>query len=55
MRLLLHLITTALLIVATSFAFAQDASIQIEQPLVPGNAGGCQHWSSLSDDYQQIA
>jgi periplasmic copper chaperone A len=32
MRLLLHLITTALLIAATSFAFAQDASIQIEQP-----------------------
>jgi copper(I)-binding protein len=32
MRFLLHLITTALVIAATSFAFAQGASIQIEQP-----------------------
>ena len=32
MRVLLHVVTTALLIAATSFAFAQNASIQVEQP-----------------------
>jgi len=32
MRVLLHVVTTALLIAATSFAFAQNASIQVEHP-----------------------
>ena len=32
MRVLLHVVTVALLIAATSFAFAQGASIQVEQP-----------------------
>ena len=32
MRILLHLVTTALLIAAGSFALAESASIQVEQP-----------------------
>ena len=32
MRVLLHFVTMALLIATSSFAFAQGASIQVEQP-----------------------
>jgi periplasmic copper chaperone A len=42
MRVLLYVVATALLIASTSFAFAQDTSIQIEQPwsrATPAGAG----------------
>ena len=40
MRVLLHVVTTALLIAATSFAFAQNASIQVEQPWARATPAG---------------
>ena len=40
MRVLLHVVTTALLIAATSFAFAQKASIQVEQPWARATPAG---------------
>jgi periplasmic copper chaperone A len=40
MRVLLHLAATALLIAVASFAFAQGASIQIEQPWSRATPGG---------------
>ena len=40
MRTLLTLAATTLLIVAASFAFAQDASIQVEQPWARATPAG---------------
>ena len=55
MRILSHVVTTALLIAATSFALRSRRFDSSRAALVPGNAGGRQHRSRLSDDHQQIA